>query len=735
MPGVSAVLNGEDVSALARPLRALSNYETYMATDLPPLAVGKVRYVGEAVAVVVAQNRYLAEDAAELVRVEYEPLDAVVDAERALEPDSPRVFDEQPGNCFVVREIDAGDVDAAFREADVIVRETFRTQRQAGIPLETRGCIAEYDPARQELTFRSSNQVPHILRSSLAECLSMPEHRIRVIAPDVGGGFGIKGNVYPEEIVVAALAIQLQRPVGWVEDRREHFYASAHARDHVHHVEVAARKDGAILGLRATAIVDSGAYSVYPFTCTIEPRQVTTSLTGLYKIQNYSARAFAVATNKAPAGPYRGVARPSVYFTLERAVDEIARQLNLDPADVRLRNYVQPDEFPYTSAGGLVFDSGSYVESLRRLLEMLDYEQLRGEQRRLWEHGRYLGIGLCCFNEQTGVGAGAGSRRGSHVNMGYEPVTVRFDPSGRVTVYAATFSHGQGHETTLAQLAADELGVPLSDIAVVQGDTTSVPYGFGTFASRSAVLAGGATIKAATTVRDKVCRIAAHWLEASPQDLELEGGRVRVRGASERSVTIREVARAAYLESHRLPADEEPGLEATERYTGPPGTGTYSNAAHAAVVEVDTETGVISLLRYLAVEDCGKVINPLIVEGQVVGGVAQGIGGAMYEHLVYDEQGQLLTTAFLDYLVPTANEIPTIELDHLETPSPFTIGGIKGMGESGTVGPGAAIANAVTDALAPFGVRVTSLPLDPQRVWALIRTSSLAGGASIQAGR
>lgn len=720
VPGVRTVLTGRDLEGLVAPIHATSNYPGFMETDYLALATEKVRYVGEAVALVIAGSRYEAEDAAELVEVDYAPLPPVVDPEQAMTEASARLFEEHPSNVFITRELRAGDPDTAFREAHLVVKHRFTTQRHTGIPMEPRGCLAEFHSSRRELTMWVSHQTPHLLRTGLSQCLGLPERSIRVISPDVGGGFGIKGNLYPDELAVAFAATRLGTAVLWQEDRREHFTASAHARDHVHYVEAAVSSDGQITGLRATIIVDVGAYSVWPWTSTIEPRMASAILPGLYRIQNYQYTAHAVATNKTPLGPYRGVARTSAFFSLERTVDEVARQLGLDPAEVRRRNYIRADEFPYTSATGMVYDSGSYAEALETALRALDYEAFRAQQRQAWDEGRYLGVGICAFTEQTGNGAVEYGKRGSTINMGYEPVAIRFDPSGTALLFAATHSHGQGHATTLAQLAADELGIAVEDITVVQGDTDLTPYGFGTFASRSAVMSGGATIQASRVVADKMRRIAAHWLEAGAEDIELLAGRAQVRGAPERSVAIPEIAYAAIIQCDRLPPGEEPGLETTQRYTAGVGTGGFSNACHVVTVEVDPETGKVDILRYVVAEDCGRVINPMIVEGQVHGGIAQGIGSTMYEHLAYDAQGQLLTGSFLDYLIPGAMEIPRIEIDHLESPSPILLGGIKGMGEGGAVAPAGAIANAVVDALAPLGVTVTDLPLDPSRVRALL---------------
>jgi carbon-monoxide dehydrogenase large subunit len=730
VPGVRAVFTGWELESAVEPMRATSDYPGFMETEYRVLAVDKVRYVGEPVVMVIADTRYVAEDAAELVDVTYEELPAVVDVERAMDPTSARLFEEHPSNLFITRELTAGDPDTAFREAALVIHHRFSPQRHTGIPMEPRACLAEYHTARQELTMWASHQTPHLLRTGLSRCLRIPERSVRVIAPDVGGGFGIKGNLYPDEVAVAYAAMALGASVLWQEDRREHFVASAHARDHVHYVDAAVTGEGVITGLRATIIVDVGAYSIWPWTSTIEPRMASAILPGLYRIQNYSYTAHAVATNKTPLGPYRGVARTSAFFSLERTVDEIAHRLNLDPTEVRRRNYIQPHEFPYTSATGMVYDSGSYDQALETALNRLDYAAFRREQANARAQGRYLGVGVCAFTEQTGIGASEYGKRGSTVNMGYEPVSIRFDPSGTALLFAGTHSHGQGHATTLAQLAADELGIEPSDITVVQGDTDLSPYGFGTFASRSAVMSGGATIMASREVGNKIRRVAAHWLEASPDDIILGDGQASVRGAPERSTSIRDIAYAAVIQSHRLPPGEEPGLESTQRYTAGVGTGGFSNACHVVTVEVDPETGHVEILRYVVAEDCGAMINPMIVEGQVHGGVAQGIGSTMYEHLAYDEQGQLLTGSFLDYLLPGATEVPTMEIDHLESPSPVTLGGIKGMGEGGAVAPAGAIANAVVDALAPLGVTVTDLPLDLSRVRALIRRADQAGETS-----
>ena len=724
LPGVIAALDGAEALKHHTPIRCDSATPVWQGSAQPALAVDRVMFAGEAVAAVVAESRYLAEDAAERVVVDYEPLEPVVDMEAALRPGAPRLYPDWTDNAFVKRHLDVGDVDGAFAQADGIVRLRTVTHRCAGVPMEGRVSLAEYHPTRGELTLWTATQVPHLVRTGLADALNFPEHKLRVIAPDVGGGFGIKANLFAEDIVLCLLALRLKRPVKWQEDRREHLLASAHARDHIHEIEAAYRRDGTILALKARLLVDIGAYSVWPWTAGIEPGMALGILPGPYRIRNYRCDAFGVATNKCPLGTYRGVARPSACFTIERVVDEVARAAGLDPAEVRRRNLVRRDEFPYTSVTGLVYDSGSFIESLDRALEAADYPALRRWQEAERARGRYIGIGLGTYTEQTAHATAEFVKRGGPVVLGYDSATVRMDPSGKVTVMASMQSHGQGMETSLAQLAADKLGVRLEDVTVLHGDSTLSPYGMGTFASRSAVLCGGAVQLAADEVRGKLLRLASHLLEAPVEDLELADGECRVRGVPAKSMTIRELARIAYHRVEKLPPGESIGLEATRAYDAPPGTGTFTNSAQLAVVEVDPQTGAVRLLRYVIVEDCGRMINPLIVDGQIQGGVAQGIGNGLFEELHYDEKGQPLNTSFLDYLLPGAGDVPGMEIHHLETPSPFTLGGFKGMGEGGAIAPAAVIANAVADALRPLGtIQPNEIPLTPERVLRLIETA------------
>jgi carbon-monoxide dehydrogenase large subunit len=552
---------------------------------------------------------------------------------------------------------------------------------------------------------------------------------VRVIAPDVGGGFGIKAHLFPEEVAIALLSMRLGRPVKWIEDTREHLTACIHAREHVHRVKVAVKRDGTVLGVEADLLVDAGAYSVWPWTASMDVGMAANMVLGPYRIRNYAFRARGIATNKCPLGPYRGVGRPSAAFTIDRAMEDVARVLGLDPVEIRLKNYVPDDGYPYTSATGLIYDSASLQASLRKTAEAVGYADFRRTQAEARAQGRYLGIGFGSYIEQTAHATNEFIKRGVPIVFGYDTVCVAVDPSGKVSVDSSLHSHGQGHETTFAQIVAERLGVTLEDVRVRFGDTQSAPYGMGTFASRSAVLGGGAAWKAAEAVRSNIVKIAANIMEASPDDIEVADSVVQVKGSPQHRLTVAEVARFAYHRPEKLPPGIMPAdLTSIQSYDAPPGYGTWTNSAHAAIVEVDPDTGFVKILRYVVVEDCGQMINPLIVDGQVHGGVAQGMGGALLEHLVYDEHGQFLSPTLMEYLLPTALDIPTIEVLHMQTPSPFTLGGIKGMGEGGAIAPLPALANAVTDALAPLGVAVDALPLAPARIRGLIEAHA-AGNA------
>jgi carbon-monoxide dehydrogenase large subunit len=715
LAGVVAVVTGSDSLVSHHRLRARSALPTYVETAQPLLAWPTVRYSGEAVVVVVAVDRYTAEDAAGLVRVHGEPLPVTVDARPSPPANPVLVHEEAPGNVLLSRRFDHGDVDAALADSAVVIERTFRTNRQTAAPLEGRAGVADWDAADGKLTLWSGTQVPHLARHGLGEILGLAENRIRVVAPDVGGGFGLKAILYPEDVVLCRLAMHLGRPVKWVEQRREGLLASAHARDHHYAVRAGFAADGRLLALEARVDCNAGAYSVYPWTAGIEALMAGGLLTGPYKLEHYRCEVRAMATHTAPAGPYRGVARPATTFVMERVLDLGARALGLDPVQIRRVNLVGPADLPYTSATRLVHDSPSYPVCFEKAVTAIGYEAFRAEQARLRAAGRLVGIGFANYNELTGLGQAASAGPRMPFRTGHEGATVRIDPSGAVTVLAGVTSQGQGLETTLAQVVAAELGAALDVVRVVFGDTDATPFGLGAFASRQGVIGSGAAMRAARAVRDKAVRIAAHLLEAASDDLDVADGHVLVKGVPGRAVSLTEVARVAHLETHRLPPDTEPGLEATRFYD--PIRGTFAAGSQAAIVEVDRETGALTIHRYVCVEDTGRVINPLIVEGQIQGAIAQGIGGALLEHLVYDAEGQLLTGSLMEYGLPTASSTPACELDHIEDVA-SNLPGVRGVGEGGTLGPAAALANAVADALAPYGTELNELPLTPARVWA-----------------
>jgi carbon-monoxide dehydrogenase large subunit len=715
MPGVVRVFVGEDFAG--KEVRCVSSYDGFHASAYPALANGEARFNGEALGMVIAEDPYQAEDAAERVIVDYEPLPAVVDAEKALLGDSPLVHEEWGSNAFVERKYKSAEFDDAVKQLPHSVSGRFVMARHSGIPLETRAAIGDYDTASRMLTLWTTTQIPYLIRTGLADAIGLPENRVRVISPDVGGGFGVKAQLYPEELACSLASIDLGRPVKWVEDRREHLLASHHAREHTHEATVYFDDEGVVHALEARIVVNMGPYSVFPWTATMDTGMAMGILPGPYKIKHYSVLGFPVATNKAPYGAYRGVSRPAACFTIERLMDQVARHRGLDPAEVRRRNYVTQDDYPYNSAGGLVYDSGSLVESQELLLQEMDYEGLRRWQETAREEGRLVGIGLGAYTEQTAHATKEFVQRGVPIVFGYETSTLRLDPQGTLVISSSIHNHGQGLETTLAQMAADALGMDIADVRVDFGDTAQAAYGSGTFASRSAVLAGGAARRASEELRSQLARVAAHNLEASPDDIEFADGRVFVQGSPEKGYGLGELCRMVYHRPELVPEGQQPILEATVAYDAPPGTGTFTNATQMAVVEVDPGTGGIQILRYAIVEDCGPMINPLIVEGQIFGGIAQGIGSAIYEEFVHDEEGHLLTTTFMDYMLPGAPEVPHVDVFHLETPSPFTVSGIKGMGEGGAIAPGAVIAGAVEDAISSIGtVTVDEIPLTPERV-------------------
>jgi carbon-monoxide dehydrogenase large subunit len=719
-PGIIAVFTAEDLDGLCTPLRATSRMANYYATPILPLARGKVRYVGEPVIAVVADNRYLAEDALELIRIDFEPLPVAVDPEEAVGADAPLLHDEAGTNVLVSREFKRGDVDAAIAAAPVRIKARFRMHRKTAVAIEPRACLAEYESGRDALTLYSSTQIPGIVRDALAQALDLPGNRLRVVAPDVGGGFGGKGSLYPEEIFVSLAARHLGRTVKWTADRMEDFASTSQAFDEIVDAELALNHDGTLLALSADAIGDVGAYSIYPWTAALEPVQVVSFLPGPYRVQHYRGRVRGVATPKPPTGPYRGVGRPISTFVMERLMDMAARELNLDPKEIRLRNLVGAEEFPYKVASGLVWDKSGFHECLQAGCKAIGYDALRTRQTEARAAGRWFGIGIASYAELTGIGSRISVAPGMPINTGTETASIRIDSTGAVTASFGIASHGQGLETTLAQVVADHLGARFEDIRIVQGDSAAVGGGTGTYASRSTVLAGGAATLASTALREKVLNAASHLLEAAATDLVASDGKISVAG-TDRSVTFRDVARAVYSEMGRLPPDARDELAATKSYD--PVFGTTTCATHIAAVEIDPETYEVRIKRFVVAEDCGTIINPQIVEGQVHGGVAQGIGAALFEEIVYDAQGQIQTASLVDYLLPAASEIPSIQVVHLETKSPTTLGGYRGMGEGGTIGAPAAIANAIADALAPLGIDVNELPVTPERLFRLIEAA------------
>lgn len=716
LPGVEAVLTAADLAM--RPIVADFAGEHYAMTAWPPLARDRVRFVGDPVAVVVARDRYVAEDAADLVDVQYAPLPAVASVEAARRPGAPLVHEGVPGNVFFRRDHRYGDVETAFARAAVTVRATLRHQRVCGVPMEGRGIVAAAGPDGR-LSVWASTQTPHGLKTGVARFLSLPEDAVKVIVPDVGGGFGPKMHLYPEEVVACAAARALGRPVKWVEDRRENLSTMTQAREQVVEAALAADGDGRILGLRAEVACDSGAYSAYPLTPVLEPMGTAQIMPGPYRVPACAYTALAVATNKCPAGAYRGVGMTVGVFVMERLMDRLAAAVGLDAAEIRRRNFIGAEEFPYTSPTGLVYDSGRFEETLRAAADAFAYDGARQEQARLRRQGRLVGIGISAFVEYTGMGSMTFRRRGMVEVRGYDSASVTVDASGRVTVGVSCPSQGQGLQTVYAQLAAGELGVDPSAVTVATVDTDTVPVGSGTFGSRAVVSGGGALVQAAGRVRSRAVEVAASLLEASADDVAVADGAFFVKGSPGRRVTWREVARAAHApDAPGLREGVAPGLSAASTYDPPPAA--FGNGVHLAMVEVDRETGRVAILKYVVAGDCGPLVNPMIVDGQTHGGLAQGIGEALMEEIVYDESAHPLTGTLMDYLIPTATDTPRVQVVHLETPSPHTVHGFKGMGESATIGAPACIANAVADAL---GRPVDALPISPPRVIAWLGRS------------
>jgi carbon-monoxide dehydrogenase large subunit len=719
MPGVVAVFTGQDMAQDGVGSLPCG----WILPDMKiaphfPMARDKVRHVGDIVAVVIAEDRYLAEDAAEAVLVDYEVLPAVADAREATRPGAPAVHDDIPDNiCFRWAIGDKAATDEAFARAHRTVRLELVNQRIAPNAIEPRGAVAHYDPVRGEYTLWVTSQNPHVHRLLMAAfVLGIPEHKLRVIAPDVGGGFGSKIFTYAEECIVTWAAKKVGRPVKWVAKRSESFVSDAQGRDHYTVAELAVDEGHKVIGLRVETVANMGAY-LSTFAPAIPTYLYGTLLSGQYAIPHIYCHVTGVYTHTVPVDAVRGAGRPEACYVVERLMDTMARELGEDPAEFRRKNFIPSNAFPYQTPVALVYDSGNYEAPLAKALEVANYRELRRQQEEARRQGRLLGIGLSCYIEACGIAPSqVVGQLGAQAGL-WESALVRVHPTGKVTVYTGSHSHGQGHETTFAQIVADELGVSLEDVEVVHGDTGQIPFGMGTYGSRSAAVGGSALVMALGKVKEKARKIAAHLLEAAEADVELQEGGFVVRGVPGRSLGLAEVALQAYL-AHNLPPGMEPGLEATAFYD--PQNFTFPFGTHVAVVEVDAETGQVKLLRYIAVDDAGVIINPLIFEGQVHGGIAHGVGQALWEWARYDQQAQPIAASYMQYAMPRASLLPLYETDHTVTPSPHNPLGVKGIGEAGTIAATPAVVNAVVDALSPLGIKHIDMPLTPERVWQAI---------------
>jgi carbon-monoxide dehydrogenase large subunit len=700
-----------------RPIAAVSALPGFKRSEQPVLASGKVRHVGEAIAVCVAATRAEAEDLAEQVEPEFDELPAVVDMFCARKPGAPLLHEHWGDNVFLETVVDA-DLDAIRQGAAVVVRRRLRTARQCMSPLEGRGVVAAWDRRLDQLLLYSSTQLPHIVRTGLAECLGLDQGRVRVVAPDVGGGFGYKGILLPEEVVAGWLAKRLGHPVRWIEDRREQLTGNADCREHAYDVTAYAAADGTLLAIDAEATVDAGAYSIYPFSACLEAAQIASILPGPYMMQAYRCRTWSAATNKPPILPYRGVARAGVCFAMELMLDAIAHQIGIEPHEVRLRNLVPPEAMPFDNITKKHFDSGDYPECLRRAVAAIDVAAVRRRQADQVGTKTLLGVGLAIFCEQAAHGTSVYAGWGIPMVPGFEQAVARLTPDGGLELRVGIQSHGQGLETTLAQVGHEILGIPIDRIMVVHGDTALTPYSTGTWGSRCAVMAGGAVAAACRELAGRIAVIGAHLLQATPDAVRVGADRVASATAS---VAIADVAHTWYRRPQDLPDRVAGGgLEVTSGYKPARDSGTFSYAAHACIVEVDTEVGGIKLLDYVIVEDGGVLLNPMIVDGQVAGGMAQGVGTALLEEMPFDASGQPLASTLADYCLPGATDMPPLRIFHMQTPSPYSSFGQKGIGEGGAIGPPAAIANAVNDALRPLGVAIAELPITPARLLAAL---------------
>ena len=737
LKGVVAIYIGKDVAQAIGPVPCASALPDLKVPEYRVLATEKVYFVGHPIAAVVATDRYIAQDAVSLINIDYEELPPVVDVEAAANG-GPVIYEDFGNNIAYKLSSGEGDIDAALASADRIVKQRMTHQRLAPIAMEPRGVLARYFPGEGELTVWSSTQIPHLLRTQLALMIGIPENKLRVITPEVGGGFGSKLNVYAEEALLSWIAMQIGKPVKWIEGRRENIQSTIHGRGQVGYIEIGCKNDGSITGLRYNVFADLGAY--HQLLTPAIPTLTGLMLSGAYKIPAIQINITGCFTNKMATDAYRGAGRPEATYVVERAMDLVARELGIDVTEVRRRNFPAADEFPFHTATGLDYDSGDYEAALNKAKEIIGYEQLRQEQKRARSEGRLIGIGVSTYVEICAVGPSQAMPAG-----GWESATVRIEPTGKVTVLTGASPHGQGQETSFAQIVADELGVDLNDVAVIHGDTGVVQYGIGTFGSRATAVGGTAVLIAVQKLKEKANKFACHMLQADASNVVFETGKFSLQtakaaaaGVSEpvhpvgeapagalpepqtngkTSVSIQDIALAAHL-AKDLPPDTEPGLSAT--YFFEPKNFTFPFGTHIAVVEVDRETGEVKFLRYVAVDDCGKVINPMLVDGQVQGGIVQSIGQALYEEIVYDDQGQLVTGTLMDYALPKASQVPWLELDRTETPTTVNPLGVKGVGEAGTIGATPAIVGAVVDALAPYGVKHLDMPVKPETLWRII---------------
>ncbi|MBC7583244.1 xanthine dehydrogenase family protein molybdopterin-binding subunit [Tardiphaga sp. vice352] len=715
-PDGATVITAADLVAL-KPIRPMLSKFAYVPVGQPILADGVVRFTGEPIVAVYASAKDLAEDIADQIEVEISETPALVDGMDALADGAPLVHAEAAGNVIVEGRITTPGFTEVWNSAHTIVRVDGRSRRQNATPMEARAGHAAYDAATGRVTLTCTTQMPHMVRTAISDILGMPESDLRVIAPDVGGGFGQKMSLGPEFVLLVWLSRKLRSSVAWTEDRRENLIASYHSRDQHIDIEGAFDATGKLLALRGDIVANIGAYSCFPTTSGVEPLMALAELPGPYNVQAYDCRSRGVLTHTCPMAPYRGVSRPVITFALERLMDKAAAKFCIEPTELRRRNLI--DEFPYTSATGLVFDDGSYRATMEMAIAAIDLTAFRERQKKARDAGRYLGIGFATFSERTGYGTPAFAARGMAISPGFETVHLTIDPSGFIEARIGSSPHGQGLRTSLAQIIADELGVDPAIIKVVHGDTDRSPYGWGTFASRSMVLTGGASLIAAQKIRAKLIKMASHLLEASPEDITLHSGAAHVIG-TDRTITIAALSRAAYHSLQVFNGTIEPGMTETGTYDP---SGTFSNACHVAIVEVDIETGRVEVQKFLVAEDAGLIINPMIADGQVHGGVAQGIGNAILEEIIYDETGNIMSSTLADFLPPTSHEIPEIELHHIETLTGNTITRAKGLGEGGAIGAPAAVISAINDALSSFGVSIDEMPATPQRIRAALRSS------------